>query len=610
MEDSVKPAEEGKSYDLSSLKRYFEDARDLTYDGRKASQIDVDYYDGYQWTADEKNVLRKRKQPDNVFNYVGLTVDGTLGVLKRGATDPRAYPQTPQDEDAADVASKTLRYIADYNRFDSLKLDCAHDYLVPGTMAAIVEVDEDRKVTVSQIRWEEFFYDPRSRRKDFKDARYMGVAKWQYADDLAAMYPDKAKDITLFLADGAPIPIDETFEDRPKEQTTWVDRKKRRLMTAELYHNDGGWRRCVFTAASVLEEGESPYVDEKGRPTNPIEAQSAFVDRENNRYGMVRRMRGPQDEINKRHSKLLHELNNRQVRQTQLGSEVSLDVVREEAARPDGVLPFGWEPVNRSDITSGQAALLQAAQSLMERMGPSPEMLGRQNASSSGRAQLVRQEAGLTELAMLYGGVEDWELRIYRQMWSRARQFWKEPMFIRVTDDEGAPQFVMLNQPQMGPPQVGVDPASGMPALIPQVLGYENAIAELDVDITIDSVPDTANIAAEQFAQMVELAKVYPQEVTFDDLLELSTMPNKRAVMEKRKAKAEQAAQMQQQNPALELQMADAQSKIAERVAKTEKTQAETAMTVVETRNEMMRPQLEALNAVQQMSAPQPAAGV
>lgn len=608
MEDSMKPGEP-KAYDLATLKRYFEDARDLTYEARKASQIDLDYYDGHQWTAEEKAALRARKQPDNVFNMTALTVDGTLGVLKRGATDPRAYPRTPQDEDAADVASKTLRYIADYNRFDNLKLDCAHDYLVPGTMAAIVEVDEDLKVVVSQIRWEEFFYDPRSRRKDFKDARYMGVAKWQYADDLARMYQDKAADINQFLADGAPIPIDETFEDRPREQTSWIDRKKRRLMTVELYHNEGGWRRCVFTAAGVMEEGESPFTDDKGRPTNPIEAQSAFIDRENNRYGMVRRMRGPQDEINKRHSKLLHELSNRQVRQTQMGSEVGLDVVRKEAARPDGVLPFGWEPVTRTDITSGQAQLLSIGQAFLERMGPSPEMLGRQNASSSGRAQLVRQEAGLTELAMLYGGIEDWELRIYRQMWARARQFWKEPMFIRVTDDEGAPEFVMLNQPQMGPAQVGTDPATGMPALIPQVLGYENAIAELDVDITIDSVPDTANIAAEQFQQMVELAKVYPQEVTFDDLLELSTMPNKRPVIEKRKARAEQAAQMQQQNPALELQMADAQSKIAERVAKTEKTQAETAMTVVETRNEMMRPQLEALNAVQ-MGAPLPAAGV
>lgn len=588
-------------YDLAALKRYFEDARDLTYDGRKQSQIDQDYYDGYQWSADEKNVLRKRHQPDNVFNYVGLTVDGTLGVLKRGATDPRAFPNNPQDQDSADVASKVLRFIADYNRFDSMKLDAGHDYLVMGSMAALVEVAEDLKVTVTQIRWEEFFYDPRARRKDFKDARYMGVAKWQYADDLARQYPERAKEINLTVSEGAPISIDETFEDRPKEQTTWIDRKKRRLMTVELYHNEGGWRRCVFTTAGVLEEGESPFVDEKGNPTNPIEAQSCFVDRENNRYGMVRRMRGPQDEINKRHSKLLHELSNRQVRETMAGAlkEHGLTVIREQAARPDGVLPYGIEPIPRSDITSGQAMLLGEGKAMLERMGPSPEMLGRQNASSSGRAQLVRQEAGLTELAIIYSGIEDWELRIYRQMWARARQFWTAPMYIRITDDEGSPDFVQLNAPKMGQPEVVMDPQTGVPAIQPQVLGYENAIAELDVDITIDSVPDTVNIQSEQFQQLVELAKAYPQDVTFDDLLELSAMPGKREIMEKRKARQEQAMQMQQaqqQDPRMALQMQGVEAQIVERMAKAEKTQAETAKIGVETRNEMMRADLEVMN--------------
>jgi hypothetical protein len=32
------------------------------------------------------------------------------------------------------------------------------------------------------VRWEEFFHDPRSRRKDFKDARFLGIAKWMFRD--------------------------------------------------------------------------------------------------------------------------------------------------------------------------------------------------------------------------------------------------------------------------------------------------------------------------------------------------------------------------------------------------------------------------------------------
>jgi hypothetical protein len=194
---AAKPA---PKYDLAAKKRMYEESQSLTKDGRLQSQKDGDYYDGYQLTREEKRILKRRKQPDNVWNFTRLSVNGTLGVLKQGSTDPRAYPRTPKDEDSADVASKTLRFIADASNFDALKLDVAKDYLVPGTGAAIIEVDEDGRVTVTQIRWEEFFYDPRSRRQDFSDARYMGIAKWQWSDEIAAEYPDSKTDLEAAFA--------------------------------------------------------------------------------------------------------------------------------------------------------------------------------------------------------------------------------------------------------------------------------------------------------------------------------------------------------------------------------------------------------------------------
>ena len=208
-----------------------------------------------------------------------------------------------------------LRYVADWNRFKRLKRDCFLDMLVPGIMAALVGVDGDKQVTITQVRWEEFFYDPQSRRADFKDGRYLGVCKWMYADDLTAMYPAFADSITA-VADtmgmGAGLGIaDESFLDRPIQYSGmigWVDHKQRRLMVVEMYYRDRGWKRCVFTGSDVLEEGASPYADHKGRPDCPIEAQSAYVKRDNARYGAAWDMIGPQDEINKRRAKSLHTL--------------------------------------------------------------------------------------------------------------------------------------------------------------------------------------------------------------------------------------------------------------------------------------------------------------
>jgi hypothetical protein len=622
LEDSLTPAnpaapaaapkKDAYTPDLPALKRMFEDARALTYDSRRESQIDQDYYDGYQWTAEERLALKGRKQPDLVFNRVRPAINGTLGVIKQGATDPRAYPRTPQDEDSADVVSKTLRFIADKNSLDDRKIDISRNYLVPGTTAAIVEVDEDRQIIITEVRFEEFFYDPRSRRADFKDARYMGIAKWLYVDDLVREYPDQKGELERSLDAGAPISLDEMQEDRPKDaQTAWADKKKRRVMAVEIYHSEGGkWYRCKFHAGGVLEGAESPYADDKGRPCNPIEAQSCFVDRENNRYGLVRDMRGPQDQINKSRSKIQHILNTRAVQESQPGSGMGdADVVRTEAARPDAVLPSGWQFLPMTSELQGHIEVLQMSIQEIERMAPNPAILGRQGESQSGRASLIRQQAGLTEQAIIFGGIEDLEVRIYRQCWNRARQYWQAPMFVRVTDDEGSPQFVGVNQPVMGPPQIVQDPQTGMTSLQPQVLGYKNRLAELDVDIILDTVPDTANVQQEQFDVLAELAKVYPQDVTFDDLLKLSKLQGKREVMENRKARQEQASQTQQGNPQTQLALRGAVAKISETEGKASKAHADAALSEVRAHNELMTPRTEAAAlALQANQTPPPGA--
>jgi hypothetical protein len=106
----------------------------------------------------------------------------------------------------------------------------------------------------------------------------------------------------------------------------------------------------------------------------------------------------------------------------------------------------------------------------MERFAPNPAILGRQGENQSGRSNLIRQQAGMTEQAIIFGGIEEWELRVYRQMWNRARQFMTAPDFIRVTDDEGSPEFIGINQPPSmkgpdGEPVMGPDgqPVRGQP---------------------------------------------------------------------------------------------------------------------------------------------------
>lgn len=172
--------------DLEKLKRYFAETAFKTQDARRNSLIALDYYDSDQYTPQERAALTKRRQPPIVVNRIKPAINGIIGVIERGHTEPRAWPRNPDGTDAADVATDILRYIADFNRFKHVKRDCFLDMLVPGTCAALMGVDGDRNVTITQVRWEEHFADPQSRRADFKDARYQGIAKWMYAANASA----------------------------------------------------------------------------------------------------------------------------------------------------------------------------------------------------------------------------------------------------------------------------------------------------------------------------------------------------------------------------------------------------------------------------------------
>ncbi|HEY5072045.1 MAG TPA: hypothetical protein VII63_08440 [Caulobacteraceae bacterium] len=578
------PAADGA--DLETMKRYFSEARDLTAAARTNSLTAIDYYDSDQYTRQELEKLDQRSQPPIIVNRLKVAINGIVGVTERGRSDPKAWPRNPGEDDQADAATDVLRYIADFNRFKRLKQDCFLDMLVPGTMAALVGVDEDSQVTINQVRWEEFFADPRSRRRDFKDARFIGIAKWMYADDVGALYPDKADAIAAIVDNGVGggMTPDASFQDRPINAPgtagAWVDRRQRRLMVVEIYYREAAagtgrgmsWKRCVFTGADILEQGESPYLDHKGRPDCPVEAMSAYVKRDNSRYGAAWDMLPLQDEINKRRSKALHLLVTSRIEARDASAiNVDADVARQEAARPDGVLPFGWAMAPNTSEFAGQLGLLQEAKSELERMGPNPALAGRSD-DASGRHLLARQQSGLIELANLYGALEDWELRIYRQCWARAKQFWKAPQFIRVTDDEDAPKFVGLNQPILGPPVVGADPASGAPRLQPSVLGYSNAVAEMDVDIEVDAQPDVGTIAAEQFSELMAMIGSNPawqSQVPLEVMIQLSTIPHKRGVLDAIK----QARRQSQEQQAQASQVAQAHA-----AAATDETRAKAAL--------------------------------
>jgi hypothetical protein len=540
---------------LESVKRKATVSMDMLDAARRQAQVYQRYYDGDQWTDAEKRTLDARGQPALSFNHIKPSVNAIIGIVERGRTDPKGWGRTPNDQQAAEVATDGLRYVSDVTRFNATARECLQDFLIWGIVAAVNELDDSGEPGMRRIRPEEFFYDPYSRDRDFGDARYMGVAKWMDENDLIDLYPD-AQDKIKQSFDSATT--GDSFKDRPRDGWSWIDVKSRRIMCFEMYSRKAGeWHKCVFVYGGVLEQGPSPYLDSKNkRPRNPIIAHSAYVDIDNQRYGVVKDMVSPQDAINKARSKAVHILNVSKLRVSRQVQDI--DGVRREWAKPDGIIEADEgqiEELGDRQLAPAHLELLRDAKEEMRRQSPTPGIVGRQGSAQSGRAILAEQQAGLTEQAPLLAGFDDWKLRCYRAMWESIKQFWTAPKWVRVTDDEMSPRFVGINipepvvDPMTGQPQI--DPATGQP--ITQV---QNNPAEMDVDIVIDSTPDTAVIQEEQFQRLAELAQA-GMPISPDVLIEASSLPKKKQLLDKLKQAQEQ--QSQQPDMAMQAEMQKAQ---------------------------------------------------
>lgn len=596
--------------DLYSCLRQFEDAEEATQDARQKAERDRDYYDEKQWTSDEVQALNDRGQPAITYNRIKRKVNAMLGLEKQSRKDPRAFPRTPNDEGAAHAATDALRYVCDDVRWDDKRSQGAKDLAIEGTMAFMVGVKQGKGFIdpdIRRIAWDRFYYDPHSLAFDFEDAAFMGVVVWMDYADAVRRWPD-AKDVleaTISSAQNS-----DTYDDTPKFRM-WADYRRKRVRICEHYYKrDGVWHFCLMTKGGyIVEPMPSPYLDSDGEPECPIKAVSLYVDRDGNRYGEVRTMIGPQDEINKRRSKALHLISQRQVR---VSPVAGLDParVRKELARPDGILvgeAGDIEILPTNDMASANLQLLQEAKAEIDMLGPNAALGGKNEQSLSGRAILAQQQGSVTELATYLDCIKTISIAVYRSAWARIKQHWQAERWIRVTDDERNLRFVGLNSPvtalqaeaeRMGVQRDNLDQAPPEAvqylqalAMMPagqQVVRVDNAVAELDVDIIIDEGLDSPTIAAEQFEQLLKLAG-NGLPIPPDVLIEGSSLRNKEQLLERMRQGPSPEQQAMQQEAA-QLQMAGA-------VAEVEKTKSETAKNLADAEAKQAGTMLDAMQA-------------
>lgn len=569
MAQDTKEQRGGDDVPVANLRRQYLDYLTGKQDEIAEQKEARHYRHADQWTKHEVSTLKARRQPVVTYNRIGRKIDGIVGLVERLRQDPKAYPRTPQHMEGADLATAVLKYALDVNEWRAKSPIVAGNGAVDGVGGIELTIEQgddgDPDIGFEIVDPDTFFYDPRSFREDFSDARFMGVAKWIDLDLAKDMFPDHADALDGLMSD---IGGGGAYQDQDRERK-WINSNEKRLRLVDHWYLQGReWRYCIYTAGDYeLMRGVSYLTDEKGRTECKYIMFSAYVDHDGDRYGFVRNMKGPQDEINQRRSKALHLLNTRRIIMEE-GAVKDVERLRREAVRPDGVIvknpgtALEFDDVAKQADMAGQIRFLEDAKLEIDNFGPNPQLMGDAKQASSGRAISLLQEAGIAELGPYILSYRGWKIRVYRAIWNAIQSHWKAERWVRVTDDEGLAQFVQIN---------GVDlDQYGRPALV-------NALGTLDVDIILDEGPDSVNMMASAYDALAALAQA-GERLPPGLLVELAPgIPSN-----VKKKYLEQIEQAQAPNP---VQQQAEQIEMEGKVADIENTRANTAKTLSEAQN-------------------------
>lgn len=557
------------------------------------------FYDGDQLSDEEKNALEQRGQPEVVFNRVKPKVDGTIGIHLQSKTQMRAYDRGSGDFEKAKYITEALRYIEQQNQFEYQEVDAAEECFIQGRSWYKQEIAyEGLDVFIKNYHVcnDDIFLDPYSRKEDLSDAKDLFETVWMDLEDAIELFPGFEKELKESVNERSSFaevlgdPLKEHKTDQYKQEGDdsepglWFDKQRRRVRIVTRYyrvpvrkefalHEDIGLtditayskkerkqllktlpdvtlipqlcyklNLATFCAVEILEEREDlkPW-DEQAKFFHVLVPAYTTRDEKKMPYGLVKQMVDPQKEINKRRSKMLHLLNVNQIVMEE-GAVEDLERARQEAARADGVLRvkpgLRFEISRNVDLAASQASMLQEAKLEIDEAGVSKEVQGNVNASDSGRAVQLKEQIVVRPLRKLFMNLRMAKKRLNILNVEAIQHYWKDEMLIKLTDDPEA-QGILLNQRV-------VDPQTGEEAIV-------NDVSLGKYDLIIEEAPDTINLQSEQFDKLASLAQ-NKVPIPPEFLIEASSLPNKKKILEKMQQQREQEAALIQAAQAAQMQ--------------------------------------------------------
>lgn len=637
--------------EFSKLMGWYHHEKDRQAVNRLEMATDADFYDSIQWNHDDAQILEGRGQTPLVFNEVAPMVDWVIGTERRARVDWKVLPRAEDDVELADIKTKVMKYVSDVNRSQFVRSRAFADAVKAGVGWIDDGARDDPSEDVLYSRYEDWrnvLWDSSSYEPDLSDARYVFRWRWVDLDIARMMFPDRvrciergAEDRDAMTGDGID---DEEAGLPPSQYQSHANGVVRASGTGSIHSGDSRRYRvrlieCQYRKpAQVQVVASGPF---KGKVYNQMdramgnalaEHGATIVDKVMNRvhfavftdsdllaagpsiyrhnrftltpiwcyrfgrsrlpYGLIRRVRDIQVDLNKRASKALFMLNSNQLIMDE-GAVVDINLAAEEIQRPDGVIvkKNGKEFTIRrdTDAASGQINMMTLdAQSIQKSAGVADENLGRQTNAVSGEAIKARQLQGSVVTTEPFDNLRlAAQIQGEKQL-SLVEQFYTEQKVIRLTGAKGAIEWVKVNQPEEQPDGT---------------MRFLNDITQSTADFVVSEQDYAGNLRQVMFDSMNQIAQKLPPEVALKFLrvaFEYSDLPNKDEITDElrrltgerdpdKEPTPEEAQQLQeqaqQQAEAIQMQRKQTMLTLGEQQAKIQKLRAEAQKIEAEARS-------------------------
>ena len=618
--------------------------REIQAENRLQMAVDADFYDGDQWDFADAAVLEERGQMPLVFNEVAPMVDWLIGTERRARVDWKVLPRTEDDVEMADVKTKVLKYATDINRsaFNRSRAFADAVKVGVGWVDTGVRNDPTKDIIYDKYEdWRNVLHDSMAVEHDLSDARYIFRSRWVDDDVAYAMYPDRDSVLRRsveqdreyssqqwgedeFNADGytSASHMSESrgshvaggrgnIDTEPRRRIRLIECQFRMPIKVRVV-TDGpfkgsfveAWDHVLMDAigqsggsivdrvvmrmhVAVMTEGHLLALGPMPMRHNSFSLTPVWCyrrGRDRMPYGVVRRVRDLQMDLNKRASKALFLLSTNQLL-VEKGAVDDINEAREEASQPDGVIVYKagkkLEIHRDSEMAAGQVQMMTLnAQAIQKSAGISNENLGRQTNASSGEAIKARQMQGSVVTTEPFDNLRFLVQTQGEKLLSLIEQWYTEEKVVRLSGHKGQLDWVKINQPEQQ--------ADGS-------VRYLNDITSSMADFVVSEQDYAGTLRQVMFDAMTQMAGRMPPEVALRLLtlaMEYSDLPNHDALAdEMRKLTGERdpnkpmtpeeqqqiQQQMQAQAEALQMQQESAKQALAEQVAKVREINARAA---------------------------------